>query len=61
MIYFFLRRGNNFFLGRGDFGGSVGKGKQTISYFRPYDTHRDVIEDDTKVLCQSRCGMVKMI
>jgi hypothetical protein len=23
------------FLGRGDFGGSVGKGKQTIFYFRP--------------------------
>jgi hypothetical protein len=26
-----------------------------------YNTHRDVIEDETKVLCQSRCGMGKMI
>jgi hypothetical protein len=26
-----------------------------------YDTHRNVIEDETEVLCQSRCGMVKMI
>jgi hypothetical protein len=26
-----------------------------------YDIHRDVIEDETEVLCQNRCGMVKMI
>jgi hypothetical protein len=27
-----------------------------------YDTHRDVIEDDeTKVLYQSRCGMIKIM
>jgi hypothetical protein len=25
------------FFGHGDFGGSVGKGKQTKSYFRPYN------------------------
>ena len=26
-----------------------------------YDTHRNVIEDETEALCQSRCGMVEII
>jgi hypothetical protein len=32
---FFSDEAIKFFWGRGDFGGSVGKGKQTTFYFRP--------------------------